>query len=195
MYKVIDNFLPNIYANILEEMVKSEVAWNCLQNKTGVTEENSKNLKYYKTPGADYSGLQYGFTHSALDKLGNRSIFFEKILPMLYFVEEKANIEVKEISRIRLGLSVSTGKEVQHYPHVDEYEPHYVLLYYVNDSDGDTFMLNEMYQEGVNPKDFTVKERVTPKKNRAVIFDGLRYHHSSNPVNNSLRFVVNINFT
>ena len=117
----------------------------------------------------------------------------------MYFLEEKANITVKELYRIRLALNTSVGKEVQHYPHVDLTEPHKVLLYYVNDSDGDTFMFNEMYnldtiEEKEELKTFTLKERVTPKKNKAIIFDGLRYHSSSKPVKNTARYIINVDF-
>jgi hypothetical protein len=188
MFQVIDNFLPTSYADSLEHMCKLDVSWNVMDNKSGVMS------KSYEAPGANYSGFQYGFSHSVLGYKGEQSKFFDKTWPMLYFIEEKANIKVNHVDRIRLGLTTSMGKEVQQYPHVDEPEPHNVLLYYVNDSDGDTFMFNEMYQEGVDQTEFTIKERVTPKKNRAILFDGLTYHSASSPVNNALRFVVNINF-
>jgi hypothetical protein len=85
---------------------------------------------------------------------------------------------------------------VQHLPHVDILDPHKVLLYYVNDSDGDTFMFNEKYTPGDEevPLDYTLNQRVTPKKNRAIVFDGLTYHNSSKPVKNTSRYVINIDF-
>lgn len=118
------------------------------------------------------------------------------MLPLIDSLEEKSNIKLKEIYRIRVALSTSIGQEVQHYPHVDLKHPHKVLLYYVNDSDGDTFIFNEKY----SPEDehsfpnLTVKQRVEPKRNKAIIFDGLTYHNSSKPVNNTARYVINIDF-
>jgi hypothetical protein len=54
---------------------------------------------------------------------------------------------------------------------------------------------NEMYSEGLEkPSNFTLNKRITPKKNRAVLFDGLKYHSSSKPVNFPTRFIVNVDF-
>ena len=50
--------------------------------------------------------------------------------------------------------------------------PHMVALYYVNDADGDTFFFDRN-REVIN--------RVTPKKGRMVVFDGLTLHASSMP--------------
>jgi hypothetical protein len=195
MYKVINNFVTDSYATILENMCKKEIPWYLDDNISGTDETNSPNYKKYKAPGADYSGNQYGFYHFALDQNGNKSQFFEKVLPLVYSLEEKAKITMKELYRIRIALSTSVGKEVQHYPHVDLREPHKVLLYYVNDSDGDTFMFNEIYNDDEKElKTFTLKERVAPEKNKAIIFDGLRYHNSSKPVKNTARYIINMDF-
>jgi hypothetical protein len=86
-----------------------------------------------------------------------------------------------------------------HMPHIDSLYPHYIAIYYVNDSDGDTFIFNES-----NPtfeKDFsymqdhkfTVRDRITPKKGRVVIFPGHIYHASSFARRSPFRCVVNIN--
>lgn len=82
-------------------------------------------------------------------------------------------------------------------PHVDAAIDHYVFLYYVNDSDGDTFLFEETsdrhrMEEAWKFKDFKIKERVSPKKNRLLIFDGKYYHTSSHPINNDIRCVINI---
>ena len=36
--------------------------------------------------------------------------------------------------------------------------------------------------------------RIAPKKNRFVLFDGLYYHTSTNPIENENRVVINMNF-
>ena len=46
------------------------------------------------------------------------------------------------------------------------------VLYYVVSSDGDTVIYNERTES----KTYTVKQRVTPKQGRVVIFDGGLYH-------------------
>ena len=66
--------------------------------------------------------------------------------------------------------------------HIDSDTPHIVCLYYVNDTDGDTFIYE-------NEKKF---HRISPKKNRAVIFEGSMYHASSLPTKHK-RVIININ--
>ena len=193
MVKIIDNFVTKSYADSLETICQKEMDWYLEDNVSGQNKLN------FDVSGANYEGPQFGFYHWALDKYGNKSQQFDKISPLVHFIEEKGGMPVNEIYRIRLALTTSVGQEVQHRPHVDFTKPHKVLLYYVNDSDGDTFMFNEKFSENFdfdkNPLlKFTLKEKIAPKKNRALIFDGLTYHNSSKPINNSTRFVINIDF-
>lgn len=185
--QVIDNFLPRHFSDKLENICKTEIPWFFSENISG---ENHKNVL---VENVNISDFQYGFVHIALSKEGKKSEYYEKILPITYFMNEYVNIE--QIKRIRLALNTSIKESVQHFPHVDIKGPHKVLLYYVNDSDGDTFVYNEKYENNKDhPLSFTIKEKISPKKNRAVIFDGLHYHSSSKPINNSARFIVNIDF-
>ena len=78
-------------------------------------------------------------------------------------------------------------------PHIDldpGYE-HAVVLYYVVDSDGDTIIYNEREKETPDGV-YTIKERVTPKQGRAVLFDGWLMHTAEQPINN-VRCIVNYN--
>ena len=76
-------------------------------------------------------------------------------------------------------------------PHIDIYDrSHIVALYYVCDSDGDTIIYNE--RRKTPDKVYTIKERVTPKQGRIVIFDGGLYHTAEQPLNNT-RCIVNYN--
>jgi hypothetical protein len=67
-------------------------------------------------------------------------------------------------------------------------------LYYVNDSDGDTFLFNRTKKDGPIPKDseLEILKRVSPKKGRVVLFDGSRYHSSSGP-SKDVRCIINFN--
>ena len=79
-------------------------------------------------------------------------------------------------------------------PHVDLYYSHVVMLYYVNESDGDTVIYKEKYNgngEAKYPSHLTELKRIKPKKGRLVVFDGLHYHASSNPRKNPYRCVIN----
>ena len=76
-------------------------------------------------------------------------------------------------------------------PHVDiDNFRHFVVLYYVCDSDGDTIIYNEK-QYGLEK--YTEKHRVSPKQGRCVIFDGTQMHTAEQPINSNIRCVVNYN--
>jgi hypothetical protein len=78
------------------------------------------------------------------------------------------------------------GKEY-HTPHIDTEQQHAVILYFANDSDGDTVFFNN------KDKPWEVRQSVSPKKGRIVIFNGLIYHASNNPTQHDTRITVNIN--
>ena len=74
-------------------------------------------------------------------------------------------------------------------PHIDIYSrKHIVVLYYACDSDGDTIIYNERKES----ETYTIKQRITPKQGRVVIFDGWLMHTAEQPINN-IRCVVNYN--
>jgi hypothetical protein len=79
-------------------------------------------------------------------------------------------------------------------PHVDNhFDNSYSGIYYVNDSDGDTIIFNEKCDDKFDINNLTIKKRITPRKNRFVLFDGDYYHTSSNPIHNEARVVINFN--
>ena len=88
-----------------------------------------------------------------------------------------------------LQLPSNIQREDVDTPHIDiDRRKHLVALYYVCDSDGDTII----YHERSKAETFTIKQRVTPKQGRMVIFDGGLYHTAEQPLH-STRCVVNYN--
>ena len=75
-------------------------------------------------------------------------------------------------------------------PHIDHVEDipkdHFaaVCLYYIDDSDGDTFFFDN---------EWDIIQRVTPKAGRMVLFENEVYHASSPPQKNDGRIVLNTN--
>ena len=66
-------------------------------------------------------------------------------------------------------------------PHVDiDVDNAMSCIYYLNDSDGDTFFFGR-----------EDNRTVTPKANRAVLFDAHHKHCSSNPINTDRRMIIN----
>jgi hypothetical protein len=113
---------------------------------------------------------------------------------ILYIFAKKHGIEIKEILRIKANILSKTDKQNHiHPPHVDMTTPHMVLLYYVNDSDGDTVIFDQSYHSE-EISELTINRTISPKAGAAVFFDGLKYHSSSSPKNAKERIVLNINF-
>ena len=101
------------------------------------------------------------------------------ILKDLFELEKTYNVV-----RLRWGMTTTLNKIHKHNPHIDMPIPHKVILFYLNDSDGDTNFYN---------KEHKIIDSVTPKENRAVLFDGSILHSSSKPIKFARRIVLNIN--
>ena len=106
---------------------------------------------------------------------------FENILIKLL---QKFNIKGK-LLRARFGLHTSNKIKKIDDKHIDSLLDHDVILYYLNDSDGDTYFYN---------KNKIIKQ-ITPQFNKAIFFDGNIYHSSSKPVKSDRRVVLNLNVT
>lgn len=85
--------------------------------------------------------------------------------------------------------------------HIDRYYPHISMVYYINDTDGDTKFYNlkegkvDNFKEYLNNKEFDrflEFKSVTPKKGKIVVFDGLILHSSTYPKQKD-RYVINFN--
>jgi len=114
--------------------------------------------------------------------------FGNRLLTPLYSFLNSQDIVLKEIIRGRLSLQLpryGTTEPLPSSPHRDLDIPHYVAIYYVTDSDGDTIFYND---------DMIEIKRVTPKKGRIVFFDGNILHSGSSCTKN-IRVFLNYNFT
>lgn len=74
------------------------------------------------------------------------SPFFNTVYPLVLLIGDKApEIKFQKLERMRFNLTFknSVYPHEYHMPHIDNAMPHYVAIYYVNDSDGDTFILTK----------------------------------------------------
>ena len=183
---IVNDFLPDYYADLIEETMSGTFPWYFLENASGESSESNDKL---------YPEYQFGFFHNIFIEThgGPSSNYYDLFLPMIYALEKRFNIKDFFVKRIRLGMSTNIGIEGARYPHVDAQEPHKTFLYYVNSSDGDTLFYNKSYPE--SKENLIIEKRNTPKKNTGILFDGLKYHSSSFPTKQSRRMTININFT
>jgi hypothetical protein len=150
------------------------------------------------------SKLQFVNTVKLFD-FENKHLYDELALLVNKFAK-KNNIEVLEISRMKFNLMVNSKniKNEINPPHVDQtnkfFKPSqddpdvklFVLLCYINDSDGPTIIYNEKYPV-TNFKELSIKDKIYPKAGRAIFFEGDQYHSSSFPIDSTMRMVLNIN--
>lgn len=189
--QTIDNFLPDFYyRSLLGQIDRDSFPWFFIEEPSGGVKPN-------EVRDVNFPELQFGFSHSVYKSSegGPTSNIYQSLIPMVENIEDRFDIKVNELLRIRLGMTTPMCGEGSQYPHVDMPFPHYTLLYYLDDSDGDTVFYNEMFTKGREIKDFSVHFKNSPVANQAVLFNGLQYHSSGIPINYAKRTTININFT
>ena len=141
---------------------------------------------------------RFGFGHEYVTaEEGVISNFQNLFLGLIKNSCKKLKIKKVDVLQGRSFLSTPTNipKEDVDTPHVDMVAPHFVMLYYVRDSDGDTIIYNEKTKfDDCTPENikFTIKKKVSPKQGRVVLFNGIHYHTAEQP-NHNLRCIVNYN--
>jgi len=188
MITVIDDFLPkDVFENMQTFMQSPEFPWYYLSHV-------SRPAGSFIPAGAVET---FGWHHNFYSKLDNvKSYSLDGVLPLLQKLEEYEDFKI-EFIRVRAGMKTyKKGFTADNYnvPHVDYHFPHKSVVFYMNETDGDTFIFDKVFNEFPEPIDFGIKERVSPKPNRLLILDGLCYHTASNPINSDNRIIININY-
>ena len=135
--------------------------------------------------------------------LGHQYVEFDDISPGIV-VSDYHDLMIPMLKKVGFRVGISDVKVIQgrsflqfpikergepDLPHIDIMDKNHIVgLYYVVDSDGDTIIYNERKES----KTYTIKQKVTPKQGRIVIFDGGLYHTAEQPLNNT-RCIVNYN--
>ena len=200
----IDNFISPRYAEHLKQTVMdAKFPWYFNRDITSPLWFWQQNHLNDSTLDVEESSFT-GFMHILWGREGKESEFYDIFVPLLYSMEEKINMSIKDLIQLRLGLfTLNKNRQPYHVPHVDYQNDglKYTAIYYLNDSDGDTFFFNEFldpnikrFINGYDPSLFTVAKSVKPKQGKLVLFDGRRYHASSYPESTPERMVLNINF-
>lgn len=181
---VIDDIINTTYQNELEGNFLAEMnaAWYLLDD-----------VAY---PGNAVAHQQPGIVHPLFElNKGIMSPLFNLALPLVMQSTSTINFNYESVIRGRAFIQFPNHSTHVNHAHVDTNEPHLVCLYYVNDADGDTVIYNETVDElinlpGLTNDMLTVKQTISPKKGRVVLFNGNRYHSSSTPTTNK-RCIIN----
>jgi hypothetical protein len=185
----IEKFIPSSYADILEDILckSPEFQWVYTPSTN-----NQKETQIMKRDERSYESEQ--LVHALYLEGARRSQFFDIVFPFFYFLEDKTGIRLEAVERMKANMLLKSAEPDDKYntPHIDVPDAGYKsLLYYVKDSDGDTFFFNETFRD---KKALTIDRRVSPKKGKAVVFDSSTWHASSNPRQNQNRVVLNLIF-
>jgi len=142
----------------------------------------------------DVSGVQqtypsHGFAHVLKYPNGLLSSLYEEISPHILDSISSGDYKIKEnyYNRAFLQVPLAAPYMKEHNGvHVDlpKEIPHVACVYYVNNSDGDTIIYEQTINDtpgGSNGVQLVEHKRVKPKRGRIVMFDGSRYHCSSQP--------------
>lgn len=172
-----ENFLPEKYADDLEAMICNRFFpwyWN---ESTLYIESKTE------------SKIDFQFTHTFFDDGEIRSDLFEKIKPIIYFLEKESGLIFKNILKVKANLMVRQNfneNELKDLIHFDNDNDNTVsFVYYVNDSDGETVL----YKENGD-----VEFSCQPCKNTIIWFNSNKRHRPTPPVKNKQRVVLNFVF-
>jgi hypothetical protein len=138
------------------------------------------------------------FTHKLFTDNKFESEHVEYVMKIMKALEEKEGIVCTKMLRAKcnsIPQNINYGVDQYHPPHVDckdVTDITYTLVYYVNNSDGDTFVFNEKFGDEFD--NLTIAHRQTPTEGSALLFKSTNYHASSSPINTKSRVVINIVF-
>ena len=170
--EVYDNLFPSYILDNIENLSYTSQFIYHQELTDQKTTLNSKNI------GFSRSLFSYENKYFA-DVIGETVFPF---LEPLYFFTTQNKLSIKNILNARLFLQPPSLFPGPQPIHLDSFHSHMVFLYYVNDSDGDTYFYNDSGE---------VIKQVSPKKGRVAWFDGSYYHCGSRPKTSS-RIVLNI---
>jgi len=176
-----ENLIPDSYSStILSEF--NNLSWQFTDSASGVENNYDKNNKNIK------DSVQ--FVHPIFDKDPLSSIY-SLVYPILWFFEKEAGYNIVDVLRIKANSLTRDGEDLRYQPpHIDMASAGYhSLIYYINDSDGDTILFNEDLYHGHD--NLTECTRITPTKGSAVLLPSHLFHSSSCPIDSKRRLVIN----
>ena len=176
--------IKNIYNNVI--ICKSDIGHTDLFNTTDKQILDTLTELYLLTNSEKiYYASVSGFSFVAA-KFKNILIIFKLFNPIIEKTCNHINFNLEQISRCIAGIQ---GVQVMRKQnkicniHINQETPHLVLLYYVNDADGETLLYDktaddieddEMYLD--EKHEFNVVNKIMPKQGRILLFDGKTYH-------------------
>jgi hypothetical protein len=130
------------------------------------------------------SGYTFYTTSSFI--FGENNIYKPFLFPYVYSLLHMNKLSNKFINRIKINTTFpfpKNNKDMYGPIHIDTtIKKSISIIYYVNNSDGDTLFFNE---------ELNIIKRVSPRQGRAIVFDSNTKHTACCPINSKYRQVIN----
>ena len=183
-YTILDNVFSNdLIDETYNQLIHKDFSYNLNQSTVD-------NKRYFHSNILDYPQFTHCFYNYVLDsdkveKVSSYNIA-DNILKQFI---KKYNLQPLHLMRVKVNLNTQNSvatKDNFSEPHIDnEKVNHLSMIYYVNKSDGDTFIFD---------KDLNIIKRVSPIPGRLLLMKGHVIHSAGYPINTLYRIVINFNF-
>lgn len=124
-------------------------------------------------------------SHSFINR-GIASSFANTAFDLLNKFKERSAVNYTSVDRAIGAATFKTETPLVTPPHIDITEPHRVLLYYVNTTNGQTVI----YEKDT---DFEELSRVNSRAGRFLLLDGSYWHSAVTCTDNNYRIIINYN--
>ena len=187
--------LPIILDDLIEEELQNQIedamfdcSWSFEMDNTYGYNASLMGIKYRKF----LNPLEYDISPSIITNLQTNQKIFKLFNTIIKKTCNHINFNLEEISRCIAGIQgfqvIRKQNKVCNI-HINQRTPHLVLLYYVNDADGETLLFDKtiddiedndmMYLD--ERHEFNVVNKIMPKQGRVLLFNGRTYHSASSP--------------
>ena len=187
--------LPIILDNIIGEELQNQIEdamfdchWKFVMDNTYYYHPKSMGMKYRKF----LNPFKFDISPSIISDIQKNQKIFKLFYPIIEKTCNHIKFNIESIHRCIAGIQgvqvIRKESKVCNI-HVNQEQPHLVLLYYVNDADGETILfdktINDIQDDDIMYLDerhqFNVVNKIMPKKGRILLFDGTTYHSASSP--------------
>jgi hypothetical protein len=195
--------LPIILDDLIEEELQNQIEdamFDCLWDykSDNVFGSNDLEMKYRKF----LSPLDFDISPAFMSNMQsppNKKVYNKVVIPIIQKGCDKINFNIEKIQRCCgaiHALITDKSKNTNNNIHINVNVPHLVMIYYVNDCDGDTILYdktlddipwgpnnftNDFGQNRLIDHKFNIQHKITPKRGRILFFDGRIYHSPSTP--------------
>lgn len=176
---------------ILDFIENTDLEWTFERNITGQYGKNGE--KYFPANVLPKVKLKNHPIDSTISRIQNSVI-------------QKLNLIFVENYRYKINWTKPLDSDYNPMDllHIDNQVQHIAMIYYANDSTGDTHIYDN--EEGNNAEvhykyidhqidhsKLKLTNKISPKMGRVVVFDGRLYHHAEYPKRGN-RYIINFNF-